>query len=162
MKKEQTFTFIGKIDHFEGTFRNYALFIPPEILEKLPQKGRIRMEGTLNDFPFNLAIQSAKELGKYFMISNPTLKAIKLKPGMEVKVTCKIADPEKLEIPEEFAAALDLDDDANAIYQAMTTGLKRSLLHYVNSAKSSETRIKRSLELMEKMKTRQLHAQKHK
>jgi hypothetical protein len=148
----KTFEFISRIDEFQGTFRNYALFIPAEVLALLPQKGRIRMEGTMNGYPFNLAIQSGKEAGKFFAISAPFMRSAKLKHLQEVKVVCSIADPEKLEVPEEFAAALELDEKAAAIYQTFSTGLKRSILHYVISAKSSETKIKRSLELMEKFK----------
>lgn len=146
------FEFESCIVEFQGTFRNYALFIPAEILARLPQKGRIRMEGSMNDYPFNLAIQSGKEAGKFFSISAPFMRAAKLKPKQEVKVKCQIADLEKLDVPEEFSAALELDEQAAKIYQGFTTGMKRSILHYINSAKTSDTRIKRSLELMEKFK----------
>ncbi len=146
------FEFESSIVEFQGTFRNYALFIPADILSKLPQKGRVRMEGTMNNYPFNLAIQSGKEAGKFFSISAPFMKSAKLKPRQVVIVNCKIADPEKLEVPEEFSAALELDEIAAKTYHSFTTGMKRSILHYITSAKSSDTRIKRALELMEKFK----------
>jgi hypothetical protein len=146
------FEFEACIVEFQGTFRNYALFVPAEILSKLPQKGRVRMEGTMNNYPFNLAIQSGKEAGKFFAISAPFMRSAKLKPLQEVHVICSIADPEKLEVPEEFSAALELDEIAAETYHSFTTGMKRSILHYITSAKSSDTRIKRALELMEKFK----------
>ncbi len=43
------FEFEASIVEFQGTFRNYALFIPADVLAQLPQKGRVRMEGTMNE-----------------------------------------------------------------------------------------------------------------
>lgn len=160
MEKSKEFSFVGKIDYHPGIFRNYGLFLPPEILEQLPLKTKFRTEGTMNGVAFNLAIQSAKVLGRYFVISTPFLKELKCKPGDLVTVKFSLVSHEKLEIPEELIEALDQDPEGKSIFESFKIGLQRGLVHYVKSAKQVDTRIKRSLELIHKMKTGQLHVQK--
>jgi hypothetical protein len=160
MSSEKSFSFEGIIEHHQGVFRNYSLFVPVHILKQLPSKGRFRMEGTMNGTPFNLAIQNDKELGKYFVISTPFLRELKCKPGEKVSVQFKLVSHEQLEIPEEFLAALEQDPDGHKIFYSFTIGLQRGLVHYIKSAKQIDTRIKRSLELIQKMKNGELHTQK--
>ena len=59
---------------------------------------------------------------------------------------------------EELEEVLRQDAEAFARWQTFTTGKKRSLALYVTTAKRIETRIKRALELAEKIRTNQLHS----
>ncbi|MFA9213186.1 MAG: YdeI/OmpD-associated family protein [Candidatus Methylacidiphilales bacterium] len=72
-----------------------------------------------------------------------------------VQVSFQLVDSELLEILEEFKEALLLDKEAAVIFSSFTTGYKRSLMHYITSAKNIETRIKRSFELTAKIKNGQ-------
>ena len=159
--QEDKFSFIGSIEEYEGIFRLYAIFLPATILSKLPQKGRYRTKGTMNGIPFNLAVLSAKEKGKYFMISSLFKKQLNANIGEPIPIEFTLASYTDLEIPEELLSALEQDEEANDLFKAFTIGIQRSLVHYVSSAKSIETRIKRSLELLHKIKTKQLSIQKN-
>ena len=50
-------------------------------------------------------------------------------------------------------AVLAEDAAAKRRWDEITIGKRRSIVHYINGAKKSETRLKRSLELAEKMRT---------
>jgi uncharacterized protein YdeI (YjbR/CyaY-like superfamily) len=76
------------------------------------------------------------------------------------KSIVKIVSSDLLEIPEELLVCLEQDEEANKLFSDFTKGLQRSLVHYVSSAKSIDTRIKRSLELLTKIKSRSLSVQK--
>jgi uncharacterized protein YdeI (YjbR/CyaY-like superfamily) len=135
--------------------------LPEEIIEQLP-KGRVRVKGTFNGAPFSLAVQHLKDGKYYFSVSAPLRKAARIKPGEKGEVTFKIVDPDKIEIPEELEAVLAQDDLAMKAWKKLTTGYQRSLIHYVTSVKNVDSRIKRSLQLMEKAKAGLLHGAKNK
>jgi uncharacterized protein YdeI (YjbR/CyaY-like superfamily) len=73
-----------------------------------------------------------------------------------------LADPDELELPIEFEEVLEAEPEFRRIWESFTIGRRRSLSHYVSTAKSSETRIKRSIELMEKALRGELYIQKNK
>lgn len=147
------FSFRANLERLPNNLSYTALFLPYEIVAYLPEKGRVRVEGKINDItPFNLAILNLKEGPKYLMIGSQLRKEAKIKEGDLVQVSFQLVDAELLDIPEEFQEVLLLDEVAAFIFNSFTTGYKRSLMHYITSAKSIDTRIKRSLELTTKIK----------
>ena len=54
-------------------------------------------------------------------------------------------------------AALDQDDAARARWDTFTPGRQRSLLVYITGAKTEPTRIKRALDLAQKIRTHSLY-----
>lgn len=153
MQENEIFKFIGKIESIPGIFRNYGVLVPTEILEKLPKKGRFRTKGKMNGANFNLAIQNSKTHGKFLTVSADLLKNSKAKINEPIPIFFELCSTEDLEIPEEFLVALEQDSDASEIFNTFTIGMKRSLSHYVSTAKLIDTRIKRSLELVAKIKS---------
>ncbi len=164
MDYSKVYTFTGTLSNISSSISYKGIFIPPEVLSKLPiVKGRIRVKGTINGHPFNLAIQSAKEAGKYFMISGPLRKACKLEVGPQpIAVSFSLVDSDELEIPEELLSVLEQDEVAGKIFYAYTKGYQRSLVHYITTVKNIDSRIKRALELAEKIKIRTFHIHKNK
>jgi hypothetical protein len=57
-----------------------------------------------------------------------------------------------VEVPEEFAAVMESDPEAAAIFEGFTDGKKRSLIYYVIRFKSSQTRIDKSIIISENIK----------
>lgn len=126
--------------------------IPIDIVKKLPA-GRVRVEGKVNQVPFNLAIQSKKNGPKYLSVSIAMRKSAKVKPGDKVNVSFVIVDPDKLDLPEEMQAVLAQDDEGAKKWNKLTVGLQRSLVHYINSSKNIDVRIERALFLINKVKS---------
>ena len=91
------------------------------------------------------------------------LKELGLQYGDEIEVElCPDPDPDFVDLGEEFTEVLELDEEAAERFYGFTVGKKRGLAHYVNSAKRSETRIKRALEIAHKLKTYTLYGDKKK
>jgi len=156
---EKEFSFIGKVERIDAIFKSFCIDVPPIILEKLPTKGRYRTEGTMNGIPFNLAVQTQKPARKYLTVSQDLLKKIKVNVGEPIEVKFYLVSSDKLDIPEEFLAVLEGDELAEKMFNEFTTGKKRGLIHYINTGKSIDTRIKRSFEMAHKIKTRTLYGQ---
>ena len=153
------FTFNSKLEKLQSNLSYTALFLPFEIVAQLPEKGRLRVAGLLNNkIPFNLAILNLKEGPKYLTVGSMLRKEAKINIGDLVQVSFQLVDPNLLELPEELEIALAQDEDAQKVVGTFTVGYKRSLAHYINSTKNIDLRIKRALELLEKAKTGTLNS----
>lgn len=152
MAKKQSFTFETRLTEYKDMLVSTVVEIPVEVVKKLPA-GRVRVEGKLNQVPFNLAIQSKKNGPRYLSVSQAMRKSAGVKPNDKVKVTFAIVDPDKLELPEEMEAVLAQDDEGAKKWNKLTVGLQRSLVHYINSSKNVDVRIERALFLINKVKS---------
>ncbi|MGB0176420.1 MAG: YdeI/OmpD-associated family protein, partial [Owenweeksia sp.] len=83
-----------------------------------------------------------------------TLKEAGLVPGDETRVVLK-ADTSKygMPMPEEFEEVLNQDEEGRQLFEELKPGLQRSFLYYIGSAKTIDTRIKRSFQMVERLKT---------
>jgi hypothetical protein len=156
--KKQEYSFMAPLEEVSWQFMNTIVRVPDSVVKALPA-GRVRIEGTFNDAPVNLGIQSKKEGFYYVSVSAALRRAAKIKPGDAVRVKFTVADPEKLDMPEEMEAVLAQDEDAAKAWSELTTGIQRSLLHYVNSVKNVDSRIRRALFMAEKIKRGELQVQ---
>ncbi|MDQ2656697.1 MAG: YdeI/OmpD-associated family protein [Bacteroidota bacterium] len=157
----KAFQFVVPLSEIEGLLVKTVIFLPREIIGKLPG-GRIRVEGTFNDAPFALAVQHRKNGARYFSVSAPLRKAAAVKVGNPVRVKFRIVNPDKLDIPEELEAVLAQDDAAREAWYKLTLGYRRGLIHYVTSVKNVDSRIRRSIDLLNRAKAGLLHGQRKK
>jgi hypothetical protein len=157
--RKLNFQFRSKLSDVEANFIKTGVFLPREIIHDLPA-GRVRVEGTMNGAPFALAVLSKKDGSRFFSVSASLKRAAKVKLGDSVEVRFKVVDPDKVDVPEELEAVLAQDLDAMTAWEKLTTGYRRSLIHYVTSVKNVDSRIKRSIDLMERAKAGLLLGQK--
>lgn len=132
--------------------------VPEEIAQAWKDAGIRRLVGTVNGHPARRALQNHADGGSFIMLGRPLLK----EAGAGVRSTVRMVfepdpDPDALDMPAEFAAVLEQDEAARTRWETFTTGMQRSLLLYVTSAKREETRIRRSLDLARKIRGRRLH-----
>lgn len=114
----------------------------------------------MNEASFALAIQSQKNGVRYFSVSRDLKKKIKANIGEKIQVQFQLTDLDEIDVPEELTVLLEQDEEALAIWNTFTSGAKRGLVHYINTAKSTETRINRSIQIMNKAKAGLLYYQK--
>lgn len=155
--------FTATIEMMEKGMRWHVAYIPGDVVEALDITGTTRVMGTVNKVPFRLAALSDGN-GRYYLTMGKQLRQpARCKLGSLVHIEIDIdPNPDFVEIPEEMEAALDQDEEAMEIFETFTPGVKRSILHYINSAKRVDTRINRALQLCEKMKAGELSIQKKK
>jgi hypothetical protein len=160
-RPKNEFQFSGKLVELKGTFSYAAVLVPKTLLSQMPE-GRLRVKGQLNHVPIDLAIQYRVSGPRFIMVSKLLARKAHVKIGDAVTVSFKLTNPKKVEIPEELAAVLAQDEESLAAWKKLTPGLQRSLCYYVNSVKNVDSRIKRSFEMVNKIKTGQLYLQRKK
>jgi hypothetical protein len=159
--RKTSFEFTTALADIKAVFMKTAIFLPGKVIDQLPE-GRVRVKGTMNGAPFSLAVQHLNDGSRYFAVSGPLRKAAGIKVGERVMVKFKVVDPDIVDMPEELNAVLEQDPLAMKAWSALTRGYQRGLIHYVTSVKNVDSRIKRSIELMERAKAGLLHGQKRK
>ncbi len=154
--------FTTAIEIYEKGMTRHVAFIPDEVVKQLDIKANSRLIVYAGRHQYRLAAISNGE-GQYFIHLSQSLRREtgireSLRP-LEFELELD-PNPTDIGLPEELEVALDQDDEALKVFNTLTNGMQRSLCHYVNSAKRIETRIKRALELAEKLRTRTLHSMK--
>ncbi|HRG58406.1 MAG TPA: YdeI/OmpD-associated family protein [Bacteroidia bacterium] len=159
-QKDKIYKFVGHIEALGAASTNYGIIVPNKIYERLPPAKRYRVKGFINKTPFSLAINSLKGGTKYFAIGLPLRKSSKIKLGDEVEVSFHLVDPNIVDVPEELLEVLAQDEYGNREWQALKPGMQRSLAYYVNGVKNIDSRIRRAISLIEKLKNKQLFSQR--
>ncbi len=120
-----------------------VLPLPPDAAAALLAQGAKRVEGEINDHPVNLALSRAPVIeGLFLWAGQSLLDRIGLRPGEVVEVRLRPAPDDRVDVPDDIAAALRAAD-ATAAWEALTAGKRRGLLYHIDTAKTAPTRAKR-------------------
>lgn len=153
--------FTTTVVRLDTGMRYHALPVPDTVAEAWKQAGIRRLAGTVNGHSVRRALQSHADGGSFIILGQDTLKEAGLKLGSTALVgLAPDPKPDALDMPEVFTLVLEQDDAARARWESFPLGRRRSLLHYITSAKQEATRIKRSWELAEKIRTHSLYGDK--
>lgn len=147
-------TFTTTLENFNSNLWAYHIRVPNEAAEVFKQGKERRVICKLNNA---LEIQCAimpKGDGTFFINLNKEIrKKLDLGLGEEVTVTLR-KDESKygLPMPEEMAELLKIDDEGNHYFHALTKGKQRSLLHIIGKPKTSDTRLRKALVVVDYLK----------
>lgn len=129
--------------------------IPPETSDYFlgaTNKARMVIEFD-NGVMFHRALQRNKDGFCFMVLGKTTLKEAKKQAGSEEVISLRADTSEfGMPVPSEFAEVLRQDPEGNERFMALKPGLQRSFLYYINTGKSIDTRIQRSLKLIENLK----------
>jgi hypothetical protein len=138
--------------------RMHILPLPAEVDADLRARGVLRVVCALNGVEVRRGVLSRAEGGRFLAVGQTVLRDIRARHGDWVEVVLRPdPDPSGIDLGDAFAAVLDDDPEAAARFFGMTPGRQRSLAYYATSAKRPETRLKRALELAEKLRTHTLY-----
>ena len=154
-------TFKSRVERLEDGMRMHVIPVPPELVEgtKLGAAKRVLVE--IGGVEINRAIHSKKSGSPFIILSKQVLKEMGLGLGSRATVKIKVDPaPDQLEIAPELLEAIRQDEAASARWEMFTTGMKRSINLYVDGAKREETRIRRAVEIVEKIATHTLYGDK--
>jgi hypothetical protein len=100
------------------------------------------------------AILRNKDADEYYVIiSKAICKQLQFKAGSKIDCEFSVDESEhQFEMPEALQEVLASDDAAKKIFDALTDGNKRSLMHLVTLVKSTDKQIERALLIAEKIK----------
>ena len=137
----------------------HYLPVPEDIAEALHASGTRRVIGTVNGHPINRGLHGNSNGGWRLMLGRAVLREVGVQYGDTVLVELQSdPTPDVIALPDELTEALAQDEQAAERFYGMTPGRQRSLATYVTSAKRSETRIKRAVDLARKLRTYTLHS----
>lgn len=152
-----TYSFAAPVFLHETGMRQHYLPVPPDVDAALRAAGTRRVVATLNGHPVRRAVQTRTAAGPHLALSRDLMRTLGVAHGDVVEVDLVVdPDPDHVELGE-LAAALDADPEARTRFETFTPGKRRSLAHYVTSAKRPETREARAEELAVKIRTHRLH-----
>lgn len=155
MSRNEQVSFCVELEPVEGPMVHHVIVVPEEIAMKFMQgKGSLRILCAVKDAEeFHCALSPRN--GKHVIIASKQLiKKNNLLPGKPFKISVRIDPDNGLSLPEELSAVLEQDEFASEVFGALLDGQKRGFIYYIRQARSVDTRIKRCLELMEKIKQR--------
>ncbi len=151
-------SFTCEIVRLEDGMKHHIVPVPPDIADTFEAEKIRRIVLKIGEFTYRRAIQRKRDGRRYVVLGRPILKETGLLEGSRVTVQIEEdLDPDYVELGAEFTEVLELDPEAKARWETFPVGKKRSLALHVTRAKRSDTRIKRALELAEKMRTFTLH-----
>lgn len=122
---------------------NTGIEVPPDIIEKLGAGKRPAVVVELNGYQYEntVGVMGGKHL---VSVSAAVRKATGLAGGDPVDVTLRLAtEPRRVELHDEFRAALEADPEAGAFFAALSNSLQRYHADSVNDAKTDATRQRR-------------------
>ncbi len=138
-----------------------CVFLPRDIADHLAQEGIKRILVHTQGQVFKRAAISDGQGGRYIMTGKDVLQKLGCGIGHMLDIRIEVdPDPDAVDLPEELEVVLEQDEEFAKYFFGITKGRQRSYAYFVTTAKTMDTRIKRSLELAYKAKTGQLDAQR--
>jgi uncharacterized protein YdeI (YjbR/CyaY-like superfamily) len=154
MAKTSTVRFQATIEKqpFKGGM--HFIEVPLKVARQFTDKKSVRMFCRITpEVEFPCAIRSNGKGGFMISVGLPILRKARLKKGSEVQVSVRkdetvYGHP----VPKELKELLTLDEEGKKYWDQLTNGAQRSLIYYINSAKSVDKRIERSLLFINRLK----------
>jgi hypothetical protein len=118
--------------------------IPFDVAEAWGTRGRVRVKGTINGFPFRTNIQPME--GRHLLTFNKQLQAgAKAKPGDTVAVVME-RDTEEwaIEPPAELAKAFRQSKEAKTLWDKLAYTYRKEFAQWIGGGKQAETRERRA------------------
>ena len=120
------------------------LVLPKNASAKLPTRGRTPVEGTINGAPFQAELEPDGQKSHWLKVNRKLSAAARAKAGdivaFEIAVPAKEPEPK---VPADLRKALAAAPKARAVWKDITTNARRDWIHWIDSAKQSETRVRR-------------------
>lgn len=120
------------------------IVLPSAISAKLPSRGMVMVQGTLNGHTFKAALEPDGKSSHWLLVDNDLHKAAKVEAGDHVKLAIEpMKDwPEPI-VPADLRAALNANQTANAMWQDITPMARWDWIRWINGTKQAATRQRR-------------------
>jgi len=140
--------------HIAAVGNWHFLPVPDEEAQAFRDAGHKRVLCSLNEEdPFHCALARQKGRGYYIMLSKRRLKEHDLKRGDEVAVKLTEDQSEyQAPMPEALDEVLKSDYEGYQVFQSLTPGKQRSIIHMIRRIKSVDLQIERALTIIENLK----------
>ncbi|HEX4980149.1 MAG TPA: YdeI/OmpD-associated family protein [Ilumatobacteraceae bacterium] len=133
----------------EGSGNKAGIEVPASVIDRLGAGRRPAVHIDVNGFEYRSTV--AVMGGRYLIgVSAQVRKASGLQAGDRIRVKLTVADtPRAVDIPADFAAALDAHPGSRGFFDGLSNSLQRYHVDLVNGAKADETRQRRITKAIE-------------
>lgn len=137
----------------KAEYNMFIIPIPDQEGEQLYTKFGKRILCIVNGNKAHSALQQRKDLGYYIMVGKGTKEKLQIEYGETFELKIQKDNSEyKAEMPEELEEVLNTDAEGLLLFESLTPGKKRSIIHVVGNAKQSTTRINRAIKIIDRLK----------
>jgi len=140
---------IGQLEARKGGY--YFLRIEADIVEQFERKRATRLICTLNnELSYACGLNHLGDGNFFIILATKHMDTLGLQLGDPIQFEIH-EDPNPLgvEVPEVLEVLLAQDEEAQAIYEAITDGKKRNLIHTMNRVKNIDLKIEKALRILE-------------
>ena len=155
----------SKIVHFKEIIKKmppnpagswYYINFPENAYEIFGKRGFVKVQGTINNKPFKSNLFPKGNGFHAITIPLKLQKELRVKLNDEINVSLEEDFEERMVLmPTELQEAIDFDDEIAALFNALSPSNQKNYKVWINSGKQVETRIKRVVELFERLRKRQ-------
>ena len=123
-----------------GTF----LLLPRNASAKLPSRGMAAIEGTINSFPFQATLEPDGQKSHWLKVDRKLREGAGADAGdvVTLEIAPAAKDPEPM-LPADLRKALAAAPKARALWTDITANARQDWIHWITSAKRTETRARR-------------------
>lgn len=130
------------------------LHVPKNASSKLPSRGLVLVEGTINGKPFKHPLEPDGKGSHWLHLNEKMLKKIGVKAGDTVEVSIESSkDWEEPDIPKDIKDALEKDKKAMELWLDCTTKAHWEWIRWIRSTKNPDTRKIRIEKTISKLKS---------
>lgn len=131
----------------------HFIVLDPTLSEELLAAGHKRLIASIGTVSFHCALLPMKGRGHFVYVAAAVRKQLGLTAGDYIGIKFSPDDtPYQFDMPEEFREVLDTDPSAQEVFEGLTDGNKRGLIHLVTLVKSPDKRIERALKIANQLK----------
>jgi len=120
------------------------LVLPGKASATLPTRGRTTVEGTINGYPFRATLEPDGQKSHWLKVKKKMREAAGAEPGdlVSLEIMPLGKEPES-KVPADLRKALAAAPRAKVVWSVITPVARRDWIHWITSAKRSETRARR-------------------
>lgn len=129
-----------------------GIVVPPEVVEGLGVGKKPPVKVTFNNYTYPNTIATMS--GDFMIsVSSAIREATGVKAGDTVEVELVLdTEPRTVELPEDFASALDAEPGAKSFFETLSNSNKKRIVLPIGDAKTPETRLRRIEKSIENLK----------
>ena len=152
--KADKVSFRSRVDKKVGKGGYHFISVPNKIASQFTSTKAVRVFCNIDDkLEFACAIRPDGEGGFFINVNTTKMQKAKLRLGQEVSASVKKDKTTYgYKMPSELKAILDTDEEAKKYWGAVRNSYQRQMIYYIDSAKSVDKRIERSLLFINRMK----------
>ena len=129
-----------------------TVVVPAEVLAALGGRATKRVVVTLGGQALRLGLLPLEGGGRYLMLNKDVCRTLGIALGQELHLTIEPdPNPNHVDLPDELAEALAAWPEAETAFNGYSGAHRRAMARLVAEARQPETRIRRAVQLVERL-----------